>query len=166
VNIRVIPERRAFRAPVDHALGNGPGHIVARIENLENKPFAPYGLAPNDTAYLWVGALQSGTRRIAIVRVTAAGQAQLLATAQQAGWCPGSNANRSSSAVHINPNPMCADRPLYPGAASSASRGLLASANTGHGVLIGAVTAAFSHARGLWFSCSMGCCEARGFEQQ
>ena len=28
---------------------------------------------------------------------------------------------------------------------------------------LAAATRAFSHARGLWFSCSLGCCEARGF---
>ena len=105
-DIRNLPEKRAFKAPIDNALGTGPGYIVARIENLENKPFAPYGLAPNDVAYLWVGALQSGERRMAIVRIDQAGASRLLATALQAGYCPASNAGRKVSAVHIN-TPRC-----------------------------------------------------------
>lgn len=162
VNIRVVPERRAFRAPIDEAMRSAPGHIVASIENLENKPFAPYKLAPNETAYLWVGALQSGERKMAIVRIDrASGQSQVLAVAASAGWCPGSNEGRKIAAVHINANPMCTERSFYSESARSAAAGLLASA--GDEVLANAVTRAFSHARGLWFSCSLGCCEARGF---
>ena len=166
VNIRVVPERRAFKAPMEDALtGNGNGHIVASIENLENKPFAPYGLAPNETAYLWVGALQSGARRIAIYRIDRnTGQSRLLATAANAGFCPGSNDGRKIAAVHINANPMCTERSIYSEPGRTASAGALAT--SADEVLAGAVARAFSHARGLWFSCSLGCCEARGFQAE
>jgi hypothetical protein len=166
VNIRIVPERRVVDVPIDDALrGNGNGHIVARIENLENKPFAPYGLGPNETAYLWAGALQSGARRIAIFRIDPrSGQSKLLATAANAGWCPGTNDGRKVPAVHINANPMCTERPIYSEPARSASAGRLAS--NSDEVVAYALSRAFSHARGLWFSCSLGCCEARGFEAE
>ncbi len=165
VNVRVVPEKRAFRAPIEGAMRTAAGHIVASIENLENKPFAPYGLAANETAYLWVGPLQSGERRMAIYRIDrTSGQSRLLAVAASAGWCPGSNEGRKISAVHINANPMCTERSFYSEPARSASAGRLASA--GDEVLVSAVARAFSHARGLWFSCSLGCCEARGFHAQ
>jgi hypothetical protein len=166
VNIRVVPERRVIKVPIDDALrGNGNGHIVARIENLENKPFAPYGLRPNETAYLWAGALQGGARRIAIFSIDrTTGRATLLATAANAGWCPGTNDGRKIPAVHINANPMCTERQIYSEPARSASVARLASNNDV--VLATAVSRAFSHARGLWFSCSLGCCEARGFHAE
>ena len=165
VNIRIVPERRAFKAPVENALRDAEGHIVARIENLENKPFHPYGLGPSETAYLWVGAMRSGERRMAIYRIDReSGQATALTVAAQAGWCPDADEDRKIAAVHINENPMCTERSFYSQPARSASAGRLADASAGHEMALGALASAFSHARGLWFSCSMGCCEARGFE--
>ncbi len=164
VNIRIVPERRAFKAPVDAALRDAGGHIVARIENLENKPFHPYGLGPSETAYLWVGAMQSGDRRMAIYRIDReSGQATALVVAAQAGLCPDPNDDREIAAVHVNANPMCTERSFYSEPARSASIGRLASTSGGHEMALAALSRPFSHARGLWFSCSMGCCEARGF---
>lgn len=163
VNIRIVPERRAFRARVENSLRDAEGHIVARIENLENKPFHPYGLAPRETAYLWVGAMRSGERRMAIYRIDPqSGQARALTVAAQAGWCPDADENRKISAVHINATPMCTERSFYTEPARSAAAGMLASASSNEMTAV-ALARALSHARGLWFSCSMGCCEARGF---
>src|SRR5688500_1909875 len=171
VNIQIVPEEHAFRAPVDRSLADGKGHIVARITNLDSVAFHPYGLAPRDVAYLWVGAMASGRPRIAIFRISDAGQSTLLATAQEAGYCPDPAAGRSKSAVHVNATPMCAERSLYTAESGTASAGAaasnrLASVNPGNNLLVAAASRAFSHARGLWFSCSLGCCEARGMETQ
>ena len=164
VNIKIVPEKRAYRAPVDRALATGQGHIVARITNLDARPFHPYGLRPNDVAYLWVGSMPSGAPKIAVFRISESGQATLLATAQQAGYCPDAAPGRSRSAVHLNTTPMCTERSLYPGSQGTASSGQIASTDPGNTLLVAAAARAFSHARGLWFSCSLGCCEARGFE--
>ena len=163
VNILIVPEKRAYLAAVDRSLENGEGHIVARITNLDTVAFHPYGLAPRDVAYLWAGSMPTGTPKIAIFRIDAAGQATLLATAQQAGYCPDGAKGRKRSAVHLNMNPQCTERSLYRASAGGAASGRIASANPANELLLAAATRAFAHAQGLWFSCSLGCCEARGF---
>jgi len=59
---------------------------------------------------------------------------------------------------------MCTERSLYPGSQAASSSGRIASIDAGNELLVATAARAFSHARGLWFSCSLGCCEARGFE--
>lgn len=163
VRLRIVPQARAHQVPIRNVMGEGPGHVVAMIENLEDKPFQPYGMQPRDTGYLWIGSMPDGGRKIAIFRVSADGQATRLVTATEAGWCPGSTAGRTVPAVHLNEMPMCADSTLYTGPVQSASVGRLASVNPE--IVAAAAATAFTHARGLWFSCSLGCCEARAFQQ-
>jgi hypothetical protein len=167
VHIRVVPESRAHKAPIATAMGGGKGYIVARVQNLENKPFAPYGMAANDTAYLWVGSTQSNGMKFALYRIASGtGQATILAIAPQAGKCGAPDPDRKIPAVHINPVPMCSDSMIYSGE-SSAARNMkpvqLASLSS-HLPAGMMSTVMFSHSRGMWFSCSMGCCEARGFQ--
>jgi hypothetical protein len=163
VRLRIVPQAKAHHVPIRNVMSQGPGHVVAMIENLEDKPFQPYGMQPRDTGYLWIGAMQEGGRKIAIFRISADGQATRLVTATEAGWCPGSNAGRTVPAVHMNPVAMCRDSTLYTAPVQSASVGRLASVSPE--IVASAAAAAFTHARGLWFSCSLGCCEASAFLQ-
>jgi hypothetical protein len=164
IRLNIVPERNAHEVPVETALHAGPGYIVARIINLDNKPYASYQLAPFDTTYLWVGAMAGGARRFAIYRISAVtGAATVRSRAKKAGWCtkpPGMV--RSIAAVHVNSMTECNAHTFYATLPDERNEPRLA--NVSNGLIGGATLNAFAHSSGLWFSCSMGCCEGSGFE--
>ena len=166
VHLRIVPERNAYKVHVDDALKSGRGYIVARIENKSPSLYKSLNLAPNETAYLWVGAVPSGPRRIAIFNIKADnGHATLRSYAQQAGWCADpAAANRTISAVHLNAMPQCVQRNNF---YSSPIQGIgltsIRLASTSSSILADATTKLLAHTSGLWFSCSLGCCEGTSF---
>ncbi len=165
VRLSIVPESRAHQAPVREALDSARGHIVARITNLDQSPFGLFGIGANETAYLWVGPMASGRNQIAIYTIDAStGSAALKSVARSAGYCETRAANRTIPAVHVNAMEECTANSLYNAPVQSASNVMLAAATTGS-VTSAAAAMAFAGIRGLWFSCSLGCCEARGFQQ-
>jgi len=167
VHLRIVPEKNAYKVPVDAALKSGRGYIVARIENKSQTLYKSLNLAPNEIAYLWVGAMPAGPRRIGIFHITSdTGHATWRSTASQAGWCASpAGFARTVSAVHLNPMPECASTNKF---YSSPMQGIGISdirlASTSSSILSDAARKAMAHRSGLWFSCSLGCCEGTGFE--
>ena len=167
VHLRIVPEKNAYKVPVDAALKSGRGYIVARIENKSQTLYKSFNLAPNEIAYLWVGAMPSGPRRIGIFQIAGdAGHATWRSTASQAGWCsPVAGSGRTVSAVHLNPMPECASTNSF---YSSPMQGIGISdihlASTSSSILSDAARKAMAHRSGLWFSCSLGCCEGTDFQ--
>ena len=167
VHLRIVPEKNAYKIPVDAALKSGRGYIVARIENKSQTIYKSLNLAPNETAYLWVGAMPSGPRRIGIFHISGdTGHATWRSTAAQAGWCaqaPG--AARTVSAVHLNPMPECVQTNSF---YSTPMQGIGLSdihlASTTMSVLSDLGPRLMAHRSGLWFSCSLGCCEGTAFQ--
>lgn len=165
IHLNIVPEKDAHEVPIDAALHGGPGYIVARIINLDNKPYGSYRLAAFDTAYLWAGAMPGGGRRLAIFRISSVtGAATPRSRAKKAGWCtkpPGMV--RTIAAVHINSMTECNEHTFYTADAAAPNATRLAS--TSNDLVAGGTLKAFAHSSGLWFSCSMGCCEGSGFEE-
>ena len=168
VHLRIVPEKNAYKVPVDDALKSGRGYIVARIENKSQSIYKSLNLAPNETAYLWVGAMPSGPRRIGIFHITGeTGHATWRSTASRAGWCapPAGSPPRTVSAVHLNAMPECASTKNF---YSSPMKGIgitdIRLATTSASILSDAARKAMAHRSGLWFSCSLGCCEGSDFE--
>jgi hypothetical protein len=168
IHLRIVPEKNAYRVPVDQALKAGRGYIVARIENHSQSIYKSLNLLANETAYLWVGEMPSGPRRIAIFYVDpASGQATWRSTATRAGWCaPPAGMTRTISAVHLNAMPQCsATNPLYSAQMQGIGLKNIQLASTSSSILGDALTKSMAHRGGLWFSCSLGCCEGSDIEQ-
>jgi hypothetical protein len=175
VRIRIVPEKNAYKVPVDEALKSGRGYIVAQIENKSQSAYKSLNLSPDETAYLWVGGVPAGgpggvpegARRIAVVRINREiGGATWLSTARSAGWCvapPG--LVRSVSAVHLKPMPECVNtNRLYSIPMKGVGLSDIRLATTSSNILSEAVRRVMAHRSGLWFSCSLGCCEATDIE--
>jgi hypothetical protein len=166
VRLRIVPERNAYKVTVDEALKSGRGYIVARIENRSQSVYKSFNLAPNEVAYLWVGEMPSGPRRIGIFHINPEnGHATWRATAQRAGYCDApAGSTRTVSAVHLKPMPDCvARKPLYSTQMQSIGMQDIRLATTSSAILADAVRRARAHLGGLWFSCSLGCCEGTDF---
>jgi hypothetical protein len=166
VHLRIVPEKNAYKVPVDEALKSGRGFIVAQIENRSQTVYKSLNMSPNETAYLWVGAVPSGQRRIAIFHINREnGHATWRSTANRAGWCgspPGSA--RSISAVHLNAMPECVQtNNFYSTPMKSVGNSEIQLASTSAAILSDAASRAMAHRGGLWFSCSLGCCEGTDF---
>ena len=168
-HLLIVPEKNAYRVPVDEALKSGRGYIVAQIENKSQTVYKSLNLSPNETAYLWVGATPAGSRRIAIFHINPEnGHATWRSTATKAGWCgspPG--LARSISAVHLNAMPECAQtNTFYSTAMQGIGNSAVQLASTSATLLSDASYRAMAHRGGLWFSCTLGCCEGTNFEVQ
>ena len=123
-------------------------------------------LSPNETAYLWVGAVPSGQRRIAIFHINREnGHATWRSTANRAGWCSSpAGFARSISAVHLNAMPECVQtNNFYSTPMKSMGSSAIQLASTSAAILSDAAYRAMAHRGGLWFSCSLGCCEGTDF---
>jgi hypothetical protein len=167
VHLRIVPEKNAYKVPVDDALKSGRGYIVARIENKSQTLYKSLNLAPNEIAYLWVGAMPAGGRRIGIFHITGeTGHATWRSTAAQAGWCPPpAGSQRTVSAVHLNPMAGCTStNNFYSSPMKSIGFSDIRLASTSSSILSDAAHKAMAHRSGLWFSCSLGCCEGTDFE--
>jgi hypothetical protein len=166
IHLRIVPELNAYKVPVDEALKSGRGYIVARIENKSQAVYKSLNLSPNEVAYLWVGEMPSGPRRIGIFHINEDnGHATWRSTASQAGWCPARQGlARTVSAVHLNPMPECVTTNSF---YSSPMQGIGMSdiyvASTSSSIIADAMRKPMVHTSGLWFSCSLGCCEGTGF---
>lgn len=164
IHLKIVPEKDAHEVPIEAALHGGPGYIVARIVNLDNKAYASWQLAAFDTTYLWAGAMPGGGRRLAIFRISpVTGAAVARSQAKKAGWCtkpPG--LDRSIAAVHLNSMTECNAHTFYTASHGTSSDARLAS--NSNELVGGAALRNFAHSLGLWFSCSMGCCEGSGFD--
>ncbi len=166
VRVSIVAESRAHQAPMRSALDSAAGYIVARITNLDQRRFGLLGIPANETAYLWVGPMPSGENRIAVFTIDpATGSSALRSVASEAGYCADTAPNRTIPAVHVNAMAECAENSLYDAPARTASSVMLA-ATTTSSVTSAAAAMAFAGIRGLWFSCSLGCCEGRGFQEQ
>lgn len=166
VRVSIVPESRAHEAPMRKALDSAAGYVVARITNLDQRPFGLLGIAANETAYLWVGPMPSGENRIAVFTIDpVTGASALRSVANAAGYCEGTTKDRRIPAVHVNAMEECTANSLYEAPARTASNVMLA-ATPASSVTSAAAAMAFSGIRGLWFSCSLGCCEGRGFQEQ
>jgi hypothetical protein len=169
VHLRVVPEMLAYTVPAKDALKSGRGYIVARIVNESAAAYGSFHLLPNDTAYLWVGATATGDRRVAIYNISkATGAATLRSVASQAGWCTMSPGMvRTKSAVHLNPMPECQSNSFYTTIGSIGTSEIrLASTSSsilGDATRRAIANSSMAHSSGLWFSCSIGCCEGSGF---
>jgi len=167
VRIRIVPEKNAYKVPVGDALKSGRGYIVAQIENRSQSAYKSLNLAPDETAYLWVGPMPNGTRRIGIFSIDRAnGRATWRSTAAQAGWCSApAGLVRSISAVHLKAMPECTrTNNLYSTPMQGVGISDIRLASTSSSILSEAARRAMAHRAGLWFSCSLGCCEATDFE--
>ena len=163
IHIRIVPEKKAYLVPIEGALHGGPGYILAKIINLDNKPYGSWKLAANDTTYLWAGATLTAGRKVAIYRISAAtGVATGLVRANKVGWCTKSpGMERTVSAVHINSMTECNAHTFY--TASRREHGHVHVASTSNDLIGASGFKALAHSSGLWFSCPMGCCEASDF---
>ncbi len=140
VKIRIVPMMFANGVPWADALGTGEGHIVARINVLDNKRVGPLGLSKADSGYLWVGETSAG-RTAAIYPIKKngnVGNPKYLIVKD-----PCRDAMNTRPAVHMNP-PVCASPgksfPVAPGRKpDTASLGLVIPES-------------------IWVSCSEGCC--------
>jgi hypothetical protein len=170
VHLRITPEKKAYQAPWKAALSAGPGYIVALIENKDAVTYSDLDLAANDSAYVWVGEIAGGARRVAYYRINRVnGTAVFLKRAISAGWCSLGESHGDTSAVHLHTTPQCqgGNHSFYAYAGETdelATRHLnaspyrLASNTNGSNVMV----ATLLHTEGLWISCSSGCCEASG----
>lgn len=163
IHLKIVPEKNAHEVPIDAALHGGPGYIVSRIVNLDNKPYRSYRLAALDTGYLWTGAMPGGERRVAIFRISpVTGAASGLSRANKAAWCtkpPGMI--RTIAAVHINSMTECNANTFYTALRDIGNDTHLASTSS---AIVAGTLRGLAHSSGLWFSCSMGCCEASQFD--
>ena len=159
VHLRIIPSARANYVDWKRALTTGSGRTLAKISNMENVPFGPLHLMPNETAYLWVGETTAGKRNVGIF-AERNGKYEFIKEAIRLRYC--NYPRPATAAVHFHNPPQCKDE--EPTAAPR--RGEIAQpvrlASNGNVSEIDLRT--FIHNQALWISCSSGCCEA-GFAQ-
>lgn len=150
--VRIVPAVTANSVSWQSALGGGPGHFVAKIYNLENKPLGPFGLGPLEDGYLWIGEISTNQRGVAIYTVKNSGVAvRAPVNLTLAGYCQEPHAVPSVKLQEPRCPPI-GDAAQQTGA-SNGPRIFLASATS---------AAVSQGGRGLWVSCSGGCCEVGG----
>ncbi len=157
--------------------GLDPAAYIAELTNLDGVPYGPWNMIAKDVAYLYIGLLKDGTRRIAIVRVPSTGSATTLVTAQREAKC---DVDQPPSGPSVNmkqpwhckgaPKMTLIYGPPYPLATevktgtSNAASGMLASSPLGRAGILSSLAPPPGYAiSGLWISCSGGCCEASSF---
>lgn len=138
-----------------------PGHLVAKIKNNNNYPYAEFGLGASDSVFLWVGKT-SARPAFATFHIDAQGVATGLRRANRGLYCPMSQ-NPNVPPVHEMPYPgYTCEFPEtvygYPVVTAAVAVNRLLSLATWH---VASEPKAVMLANGdLWFSCSGGCCQA------
>lgn len=174
VNLKIAPENFAHTRPItpDFFKQTAPGYVLARIFNNDPRKvaFRTLSLPFRDYAYMWAGDLPGGGRGIGFF-VKQNGRWVMTAKAASAYYCPRSAGTDppTAASVHLHGEPQCTQviYKLYP---PSMGRGwskpsLYAFAsNSFHSKLAPNASVAMFGSTGLWFSCSMGCCEAHSIE--
>lgn len=172
VHVKIIPEVRAHVAPLEQALKRGSsetnlgGYLVAKIINIDREHrFYAFGMARNDTAYLWAGPTQQKGNRFAIYRIRDNEAAVLLAYAAMATICRRGSFGHAE--VHSPPRYCNQNETIY--STAGAQTGAMSS-TSGRQILLAsnpirqpAFLAMVMHTQGLWISCSGGCCQTGGW---
>jgi len=140
VKIRIVPMTFANGVPWAEALGTGEGHIVARINVLENKRVGPLGLSKADSGYLWVGETSAG-RTAAIYPIKKNGNVGNPKYLMVKNPCR--DAMNTRPAVHMNPSPCASPDKSFPVAPGREPD----TASSGRVI-----------PESIWVSCTEGCC--------
>jgi len=163
VSFRILPHTNAHS--IDHRQvlnGARPAAYIARLTNTDVVDYGPWKIDRGATAYLKVGAVVGGQRRIAIYSINpSTGSETLLVTAQDAAICD----MKPQTAPNVHPwaPPHCRSAkdkdPLYGNPFAETSVTPKESV---------AKLASFSLNQvdvdiGLWITCSGGCCEGSRF---
>jgi hypothetical protein len=167
VHLRMLPEANAHRVDIGASLaaaGNA-GFIIAMVANVDSShTFGPLSLAPGDTAYLWAGPTQHAGKVFGFYKINRTnGQAQGVAKAQYAAYCPAAGP-RTIPAVHI-PMYQCQTTPLYGNAQNADGAGPGGDNSLYRFARNPIYAATMLHSQGLWISCSLGCCQAGSIVQ-
>jgi len=156
VHLRIIPSARANYIDWKRALSTGSGRTLAKISNMENVPFGPLHLMPNETAYLWIGETTAGKRNVGLF-AERNGKYEFIKEAIQLRYC--NYARPATAAVHFHNPPQCKDmEPTATPARGEIAQPVRLASNANVSDLD--LTRAFIHNQALWISCSSGCCEA------
>jgi hypothetical protein len=154
--VRIVPAASSNEVSWQSVLSGGPGHFVAKVYNLENKPLGPFGLGPLEDGYLWIGEIATNQRGIAIYTIKNNGVAvRVPVNLSLTGYC---QEPHTGPAVRLQ-EPRCpplGDAPQQTGASNGPTL-FLASATS-------PVFAAAQGGRGLWIACGGGCCEVGGIQ--
>ena len=137
VKIKIVPMMEANGVEWADALGNGDGHIVAKITILGGRPVGPLGLKKGETGYIWIGERDGEPRGVAVYPIKNDGTVGKPKNMKFRGSCD--DGQHVKPAVHMNP-PDCARTP-------SGSRPKKDTAGLGATI-----------PESIWVSCSNGCC--------
>ena len=152
--------------PEDAINPNRPGHIVAKIENLTPYPVAEYGFRGNDVAYLWIGRTASKPPAFAIYRFgndPATGERTIIGMSYSRKGLKCTDASTyPPERVHVFTPSYCPGYTtvIYQRAASLPPQNIVTAVSN---VLHPRGEDALYNGEGLWFSCSLGCCQATDF---
>lgn len=151
--IQIVPSNYAPEVGWGKILNPGPGtppngHIVAKISNLNDYPFPPLQMGPQEVAYLWIGEIRGSANAKAAIYKLDGSTAFKLKEARTL-ICPKAV---GPPAVHLFPSPGC-DQRVSMQMASTEPIAKLASLFTRE------TRTTMLHGSGLWVSCSEGCCQ-------
>lgn len=150
VHIRIVPERNSHRVHWQNVLNSGDGHVLAKIQVMEDVPFGPLKLDRRDTGYLWIGEIPSSNRNLGIFHIKD-GVPQFVILAKSKRKCDGPPAPRPS--IHLHKLPHC----TTPFEEASGRRTQVAASSEFD------FSSAMLHDQGLWQGCPQGCCETAFF---
>ena len=168
VTLMFLPREHAERIAWPAHLQSGQtGEVVAKVVNVDNATFTDgnFTLAPNDSAYFWVGEVDyngAPTRGFGVYKLTATGTlAGEWSVRPMTGYikhCP-NPAPRSKPAVrdhHVGPG-VCTQIAV----AGSTGKTRLASLgiSTAYAASAAVASRMFAALGQLWISCSGGCCQ-------
>jgi hypothetical protein len=154
VNLKIVPSN--YVSDWNAALSSGNGHVVGKIVNTEDVPFASFNMNKADNvAYVWVGEMKNDARGAALY-VIKKGSLKRILKFRDIRYCrvpndglPAVHSNRPSECTETNSAPL---QPKVTKASIEPFTGaiprLLRSLN------------AMQAIDGLWFDCTSGCCEA------
>jgi len=155
--VRIVPAVTSNEVSWQSVLTGGPGHFVAKIYNLGDKPPGPFGLGPLDNGYLWIGEIAPNRRGVAIYMIKNNGVSiRIPLNLNFSGYC--------GDKPHAVPAVKLQKQECAPVGGSAQQTG----ASNGPKLFLASATsstfAAVQDSRGLWIACSGGCCEVGGAE--
>lgn len=174
-NLWVVPEKQSLNVNWDEAFRNDDtlGVIVAVVINDNAFPYPELDLAPNDSAYLWVGPISDdgNSRAVAYYKINpTTGKASAPMQADSSvTYCDVPKWKGRSHAAAKGEHPMASRcyvvtySPAPPRPAPAAS-GATASIKPMPLFTNVSYTSAMFRSDGTWISCVYGCCEV-GFAQ-
>lgn len=158
VNLTVVPEARNYTVDWNYAFRNSKrrGWIVAKIYNADTVDYLPLELTKGDSAYLWVGPVDStgSDRAVAYYKIDNTGHATgPMMPYRKVLYCDNPKwENRRHAAAkgkHEGDGP-CYEVSYPGGTASTTTKASISPVS---------LTRAMQGRGGAWLSCMYGCCE-------